>query len=238
MPADWRPSPATLVGTTPSSSSSSSDEAVRWDTDVYASVSQRHVHVICSASRPSAAAAAPGFAAADTAAALDAALSAVSAALARMQDTTSWQLSCFVHLYLADMAHFAAANAVYCRHLPQLNPPSRACVQVRALWAWRQRASKCAPFAMHLRPVLLRAGVVSTQVPLPAGVPVLLDVIFARSHHLPEAAAAAEQAGARLKQQQPQRSVLHVQSISDWAPSCIGPYSQVSGAKGRRLHTC
>lgn len=25
------------------------------------------------------------------------------------------------------------------------------------------------------------------------------------------------------------RSVLHVQSISNWAPSCIGPYSQVSG---------
>lgn len=24
------------------------------------------------------------------------------------------------------------------------------------------------------------------------------------------------------------RKVLHVQSISSWAPSCIGPYSQVS----------
>jgi hypothetical protein len=39
-----------------------------------------------------------------------------------------------VHLYLADMAHFGAANAAYCRHLPQLNPPSRACVQVTGVW--------------------------------------------------------------------------------------------------------
>lgn len=30
-----------------------------------------------------------------------------------------------------------------------------------------------------------------------------------------------------------ERKVLHVQSISSWAPSCIGPYSQVSRAPPR-----
>ncbi len=36
------------------------------------------------------------------------------------------------------------------------------------------------------------------------------------------------------------RKVLHVQSISTWAPSCIGPYSQVrantTGARGKRAY--
>lgn len=36
----------------------------------------------------------------------------------------------FVHLYLADMSHFAAANAAYCRHFPAVSPSSRACVEV------------------------------------------------------------------------------------------------------------
>ena len=35
----------------------------------------------------------------------------------------------FVHLYLADMACFSAANAAYARHFPAVNPPARACVQ-------------------------------------------------------------------------------------------------------------
>ncbi|WIA09297.1 hypothetical protein OEZ85_008704 [Tetradesmus obliquus] len=99
----------------------------------------------------------------------------------------SWLRSCFLHLYLADMAHFGVANEAYCRHLPQVDPPSRACVQV----------------------------------PLPAGCPVLLDVLFAR------------QPDQQQQQQQPlDRRVLHVQSISSWAPSCIGPYSQATSCNG------
>lgn len=34
-----------------------------------------------------------------------------------------------VHLYLADMACFGAANAEYCRHFPVSSPPARACLQ-------------------------------------------------------------------------------------------------------------
>jgi enamine deaminase RidA (YjgF/YER057c/UK114 family) len=57
---------------------------------------------------------------------------AISNQLEALQGITSWRSSCFVHLYLADMAHFGVANAAYCRHLPQVDPPSRACVQVSA----------------------------------------------------------------------------------------------------------
>lgn len=63
------------------------------------------------------------------------------------------------------------------------------------------------------------------QVPLPPGCPVLLDVLFARSgtSTIPQDTTSEQQ----KQEQQPVRQVLHVQSISDWAPSCIGPYSQV-----------
>ena len=39
-------------------------------------------------------------------------------------------IALFVHLYLADMSHFAAANAAYCHHFPTVSPSARACVEV------------------------------------------------------------------------------------------------------------
>ena len=42
-------------------------------------------------------------------------------------------IALFVHLYLADMTHFVAANAAYCRHLPAVSPSARACVQAQLL---------------------------------------------------------------------------------------------------------
>lgn len=86
----------------------------------------------------------------------------------------AWSDALFVHLYLADMAHFGAVNEAYCQHLSACEPPARACVQLQ----------------------------------LPPGVPVLVEVLL------------TSEAQARG------RRVLHVQSISSWAPSCIGPYSQ------------
>jgi len=87
----------------------------------------------------------------------------------------SWRSALFVHLYLADMAHFAAANAGYAEALPPINPPARACVQL----------------------------------PLPEGVSAAVEVLVASGPAAPSA------------------RILHVQSISQWAPACIGPYSQV-----------
>ncbi len=36
-----------------------------------------------------------------------------------------------MHLYIADMAYFGAANAAYARHFPAVDPPARACVQAQ-----------------------------------------------------------------------------------------------------------
>ena len=36
----------------------------------------------------------------------------------------------FVHLYLADICAFAAANSAYTRHFPAVSPAARACIQV------------------------------------------------------------------------------------------------------------
>ena len=34
----------------------------------------------------------------------------------------------FVHLYLADIAHFGTVNVAYCEIFGTVNPPSRSCV--------------------------------------------------------------------------------------------------------------
>ena len=154
VPPDWQPQQpnppaASAAAAQPAASPATGRQfgKQQWETKVQASVSQQHVHVMCSshaagstASSPasgdanSSDAAAAVFSAQDTAAALDAALLAVSGQIEALQGITSWQHSCFVHLYLADMLHFGVANAAYCKHLPQVNPPSRACVQVCHVW--------------------------------------------------------------------------------------------------------
>lgn len=40
----------------------------------------------------------------------------------------------FVHLYLADMGSFAAANRAYARHFPAVRPAARACIQTPLHW--------------------------------------------------------------------------------------------------------
>eukprot|EP00210_Caulerpa_lentillifera_P006376 g6091.t1 len=77
----------------------------------------------------------------------------------------------FISLYLKDMEQFRIINGVYTFHLPSLNPPTRACVQLELT---------SSAFRLH--------WVISRR---------------------------------------PKR-VLHVQSRSTWAPSCIGPYSQAT----------
>lgn len=76
-----------------------------------------------------AAATAVGLAsAAGTAAALSAALRCLSDALPGMD--LDWAASLFIHLYVPSMAQFGAANAAYAAVLPEINPPSRATVEL------------------------------------------------------------------------------------------------------------
>lgn len=92
-----------------------------------------------------------------------------------------WSAVLLVHLALSDLSHFTAANAAYCRVVPQVTPPARLCVQLPET---RDHAV-CA-----------------------------VDALVARG----------EAAKGRL--------CLHVQSVSDWAPACIGPYAQATVAGG------
>jgi hypothetical protein len=192
-----------------------------------------------------------------TAAALQEALLAVQQQLAAVGCT--WLDACFVHLYLRDMSHFGAANAAYCKVLPAVGPPARACVQVGGWGLEGARARRLeqvkvvhtaaclhiCQMASMARPcwhnpnsiVFLGVLCLSTQADLPEDTPVLLDVLVHPQSAVQQATpttSAAAAAGSRTGADGARasslgsRRVLHVQSISDWAPSCIGPYSQVS----------
>ena len=121
-----------------------------------------------------------------TTAALTSALQAIATELSNLNLT--WHDALFVHLYVPEMAHFAAANAAYSKFFPSINPPSRATVQLAAN-----------PEISLIAEVLLRR---QNNTPSP-----LLPYIQ-------------------------EKKVLHVQSISEWAPSCIGPYSQAVAHQG------
>ena len=90
----------------------------------------------------------------------------------------------FVHLFVGDISKFAQVNEVY-KTFFDVNPPSRACVQV-----------------MFVRP----------------DIHVMVDCC------------AQVGSGKRVGDDRVSlpRHVLHVQSISAWAPTCIGPYSQAN----------
>jgi len=111
----------------------------------------------------------------------------------------------YVHLYLSEISHFTTINQHYQEFFGSVLPPSRSCVA-------------------------LGRGV------LPGGRRVLLDCIvqIGSGEYLrssvntnsevtnPYAVAAHKNRNSKL------REVLHVQSMSRWAPICVGPYSQVN----------
>ena len=179
-----------------------------------------------------------------------------------------WHAVAFVHLYLADMAHFSAVNAVYSALLPGTNPPGRACVQLPlpagcpvsvsvvamcggvavtaaagdgggsggSSGSWETASDDSCPEQLAADPGVSPAAT-ATGDQLPEAQP--------SAHQQAEAAAAtpatgadndaaslAAQAAETAAAAQPGRRVLHVQSISEWAPCMIGPYSQGVAAAG------
>lgn len=102
----------------------------------------------------------------------------------------------FVTLWVPSMAQFAAVNAAYSTIMPALNPPARACVE-------SPTDARC---KLAVEVVLARQ---------PGQRRVLhVQVLFCGT--------AATAAAAH-----PKRLITFIpQSISPWAPSCIGPYSQ------------
>ena len=110
----------------------------------------------------------------------------------------------FVHLYLSEISHFANINAHYQAFFGTILPPSRSCVAVGN-------------------------GV------LPGGRRILLDCLvqagsgeYMRSKSDHAVTASPYASAALVTKTSKLREVLHVQSISHWAPVCVGPYSQVN----------
>lgn len=103
----------------------------------------------------------------------------------------------FVHLYLSEMSHFVSINAHYQQCFGSLLPPSRSCVAVGP-------------------------GV------LPGRRRVLLDCMIQKGSgdYMRSSNASLLAIAARATLTSKLREVLHVQSISNWAPVCVGPYSQ------------
>jgi enamine deaminase RidA (YjgF/YER057c/UK114 family) len=174
----------------------------------------------------------------------------------------------FVHLYLADMGHFSAANAVYSSLLPGTNPPGRACVQLPLPGGCPVSVSvvaMCGGIAVTAADDGGGSGCDSSgswetasddscagqlaadQGASPAATAAGDQLLEAQpsAHQQAQAAAAmpatdaeddavslAGQAAEAAAAAQPGMRVLHVQSISEWAPCMIGPYSQGVAAAG------
>jgi len=115
----------------------------------------------------------------------------------------------FVHLYLSEISHFAAINVHYQSFFGSLLPPSRSCVAIgrRVLPGGRRVLLDC--IAQIGSGEYMRS---STNAASDA----------ASYQKNPYAVAAHNTKTSKL------REVLHVQSISQWAPICVGPYSQVN----------
>jgi len=196
-----------------------------------------------------------------------------------------WHDAAFVHLYLADMGHFGAANTVYNWLMPAVDPPGRACVQLPLPGGCPVAASVLVVTSGSVAAEGSADGggdssdgsweTVSSSdagsddetggAPDSTGDAQPLRVEPRADGNTSAAGSAADPAAIRHSQQiqaaeaggdgqqqpaadlreggggaaveraaQPtlRRRVLHVQSISEWAPTCIGPYSQGVATSG------
>jgi len=111
----------------------------------------------------------------------------------------------YVHLYLSEISHFAKINRHYQQYFGTHLPPSRSCVAVghRALPGGRRVMMDCILQCDSGR--YLRTDAIDENSTTDS----FLQRAMANHHH-------------------PLRKVLHVQSLSTWAPVCIGPYSQAN----------
>ena len=119
----------------------------------------------------------------------------------------------FVHLYLSEISHFSNINTHYQTFFGSLLPPSRSCVAV------------------------------GPNV-LPGGRRVLLDCMvqlgsgeYMRTNDSSPNINNEYAIAAHATKTSKLRDVLHVQSLSHWAPVCVGPYSQVNTLRSC-LHFC
>ena len=128
--------------------------------------------------------------------------------LALLQQVLEHEYDCttqdvvMVHLYLSQMSHFARINQYYQSCFGRFLPPSRSCIAP---------ASPNDDKNKNNRPR------------------VVLDCLVQRgSGHAMRHVGTSSTTTTTTTPSPPQRSVLHVQSRSFWAPVCVGPYSQAN----------
>ncbi len=122
---------------------------------------------------------------------------------------TSAQDVVFVHLYLSEMSHFAKINQYYRQLFGTHLPPSRACVAVGkgALPGGRRVMMDC--ILQRGSGAYMRNGNITANCDK-------CNTFFEKE---------------LLNKHNFLRKTLHVQSISRWAPVCIGPYSQANSLR-------
>ena len=120
------------------------------------------------------------------------------------EPATSPQDILYVHLYLSEISHFAKINQHYQQFFGTKLPPGRSCVAVGegALPGGRRVMMDC--ILQRGSGGYLRAG---DRIVEDDTCDTFLKKALQNKHHA-------------------LRKTLHVQSISHWAPVCIGPYSQ------------
>jgi len=118
----------------------------------------------------------------------------------------------FVHLYLSSISHFSQINSFYKETFGTILPPSRSCVAVgkNVLPNGRRVMMDClvqrgSGEYMRIAPDVKLEALTTLSV----GNQKFIKEHKANLHH-------------KL------RSTLHVQSVSHWAPICVGPYSQAN----------
>jgi len=109
----------------------------------------------------------------------------------------------FVHLYLTSMSYFSTVNELYKNFFGTVLPPSRSCIAVKSLPGGRKVMLNC--IIQRGSGDYMRLDPTQTTIMSPF---VRNAIVSSYSTQL--------------------RSTLHVQSISHWAPVCIGPYSQAN----------
>jgi diphthine-ammonia ligase len=121
-----------------------------------------------------------------------------------------------VHLYLSEISHFALINGHYRTFFGTFLPPSRSCVAIgkRVLPGGRRVLLDC--IVQCGSGEYLRAPTTGSanDNAVNNNNKTALSLRYAKA--------------AQLNTTSKLREVLHVQSISHWAPTCVGPYSQAN----------
>uniref|UniRef100_A0A7S3VQ90 Diphthine--ammonia ligase n=1 Tax=Dunaliella tertiolecta TaxID=3047 RepID=A0A7S3VQ90_DUNTE len=162
----------------------------------------------------------------------------------------------FVHQHVCNMAHFGDVNAVYSQFFPAADPPSRACVQLplpdgvpvsvsvllaRHAYLGHRPSPATLPPSQQNPPPTAPGSCPDNTAASPPAAAAPAAAGGSDGHTAFAAGRMAKGEGELIgvqgqtessAQSGRERRVLHVQSISSWAPSCIGPYSQANTFRG------